>query len=79
MYACLCVCVSVHVQGYNRSQCYIAAQGPLPNTLNDFWRMVWERKLNNIVMLTKCIEAGRVRPNLYSMKIAKYPYGIWLL
>ena len=50
----------VCVQGYKRSECYIAAQGPLPNTQGDFWRMIWEKKLKNIVMLTKCVEAGRV-------------------
>ncbi len=48
------------LQGYNRSECYIAAQGPMPNTESDFWRMIWEKKLVNIVMLTKCTEAGRV-------------------
>lgn len=49
------------MQGYNRSECYIAAQGPMPNTEDDFWRMIYEKKLINIVMLTKCTEAGRVR------------------
>ena len=33
----------------------------MPNTEADFWRMIWDKKLNNIVMLTKCTEAGRVR------------------
>lgn len=32
----------------------------MPNTENDFWRMVLEKRLANIVMLTKCTEAGRV-------------------
>ena len=32
----------------------------MPNTEGDFWRMIWERKTSNIVMLTKCTEAGRV-------------------
>ncbi len=32
----------------------------MPNTEGDFWRMIWELKLSNIVMLTKCMEAGRV-------------------
>ena len=34
--------------------------GPMPNTVSDFWRMIWEKRLPNIVMLTKCMEAGRV-------------------
>ena len=49
------------MQGYKRQGCYIAAQGPMPNTIGDFWRMIWEKRLPNIVMLTKCLEAGRVR------------------
>ena len=30
--------------------------GPLPNTLDDFWRMIWENRLPTIIMLTKCFE-----------------------
>lgn len=29
-------------QGTDGSQAYIATQGPLPHTLLDFWRLVWE-------------------------------------
>ena len=47
-------------QGYNHPNAYIAAQGPMPNTISDFWRMVWEYKLVTVVMLTKCTEAGKV-------------------
>ena len=35
------------------------ATGPMPNTVVDFWRMIWEKKLPTIVMLTRCFE-GRV-------------------
>ena len=34
--------------------------GPLPHTVGDFWRMVWELKLPTIVMLTELIERGIV-------------------
>jgi protein tyrosine phosphatase len=40
---------------------YISTQGPLPNTVCDFWRMVWEQNSTIIVMLTKEIESGRVK------------------
>lgn len=48
------------MQGYKRLNCYIAAQGPTPDTDTDFWRMIWEQKLPSMVMLTKCIESGKV-------------------
>jgi hypothetical protein len=33
--------------------------GPMPKTGSDFWRMIWEKKLPTIVMLTRVFE-GRV-------------------
>ena len=33
--------------------------GPMPNTVSDFWRMIWENKLPTVVMLTRCQE-GKV-------------------
>ena len=32
---------------------YIATQGPLHNTVNAFWRMVWEYEVSLIIMLTQ--------------------------
>ena len=34
--------------------------GPLRITVGDFWHMIWEYKLNSIVMLTGIIEGGKV-------------------
>ena len=48
------------VQGYGRPNAYIAAQGPMPNTIGDFWRMIWEHRLSTVVMLTKVTEGGKV-------------------
>ena len=56
-------CLSL--QGYTRKHAFIATQGPLPNTVSDFWRMVWEYKCASIVMLTKEKEGSRVQCNHY--------------
>ena len=48
-------------QGYRQKGAYIATQGPLPHTVNDFWRMVWEREVKCIVMLCKTTEKDVVR------------------
>lgn len=39
---------------------YIATQGCLPNTVADFWWMVWQENTRVIVMTTKEIERGKV-------------------
>ncbi|XP_013364697.1 PREDICTED: receptor-type tyrosine-protein phosphatase H isoform X2 [Chinchilla lanigera] len=44
---------------------FIAAQGPLPQTVRDFWRLVWEQQSRTVVMLTNCLEAGRVKCEHY--------------
>ncbi|XP_005091536.1 phosphatidylinositol phosphatase PTPRQ [Aplysia californica] len=41
-----------YIQGYNSEREYIAAQGPVPSTMQDFWRMVWEHKCKVIVILS---------------------------
>jgi len=44
---------------------YIATQGPLNNTCNDFWLMVWEQKSCLIVSATPLIERGRIKCSKY--------------
>ncbi|XP_046956959.1 receptor-type tyrosine-protein phosphatase H [Lynx rufus] len=44
---------------------FIAAQGPLPQTVADFWRLVWEQQSRTLVMLTNCVESGRVKCEYY--------------
>ncbi|XP_073720191.1 receptor-type tyrosine-protein phosphatase H isoform X1 [Misgurnus anguillicaudatus] len=55
-----------YMPGYGEaSRQYIATQGPLPSTVNDFWRMIWERRSQGIVMVTNCLERGTVKCEQY--------------
>ncbi|XP_061084123.1 receptor-type tyrosine-protein phosphatase epsilon isoform X2 [Conger conger] len=44
------------IDGYRQKDYFIATQGPLSHTVDDFWRMVWEWKCHSIVMLTELQE-----------------------
>lgn len=53
-------------QGYkSRPNAFIATQGVMPHTINDFWRMVWHSHAPTIVMITKLVENKEVSYLLY--------------
>uniref|UniRef100_A0A8C7N8I2 Receptor-type tyrosine-protein phosphatase kappa n=2 Tax=Oncorhynchus kisutch TaxID=8019 RepID=A0A8C7N8I2_ONCKI len=52
---------SLKLDGYHRPNHYIATQGPMQETVFDFWRMVWQENTAAIVMVTNLVEVGRVK------------------
>lgn len=44
---------------------YIACQGPLPDTSDHFWQMVWEQSVSVITMLTQDVESRKVKCHRY--------------
>ncbi len=56
-------CISIK-DLYGRCR-YIAAQGPIDESLTDFFRMIWELQITTVICAANDIEAGRVRTRLY--------------
>lgn len=51
------------VQGYlGDERAYVATQGPMVNTVNDFWQMAWQEESPAVVMITKLKEKNEVTP-----------------
>ncbi|XP_072020551.1 receptor-type tyrosine-protein phosphatase alpha-like isoform X2 [Amphiura filiformis] len=64
-----------YVDGYKHPAKFIASQGPREDTVNDFWRMVWEQNSTTIVMLTKCFEHGKEKCAQYWPDAGTGTYG----
>ncbi|KAM9008062.1 receptor-type tyrosine-protein phosphatase F isoform 11-T14 [Guaruba guarouba] len=65
-----------YIDGYRKQNAYIATQGPLPETLSDFWRMVWEQRTATIVMMTRLEEKSRVKCDQYWPSRGTETYGM---
>ncbi|XP_041117803.1 receptor-type tyrosine-protein phosphatase delta-like isoform X7 [Polyodon spathula] len=67
---------SNYIDGYRKQNAYIATQGPLPETFGDIWRMIWEQRSANVVMMTKLEERSRVKCDQYWPTRGTETYGL---
>ncbi|XP_019064738.1 receptor-type tyrosine-protein phosphatase F isoform X19 [Fukomys damarensis] len=65
-----------YIDGYRKQNAYIATQGPLPETMGDFWRMVWEQRTAIVVMMTHLEEKSRVKCDQYWPVRGTETYGL---
>ncbi|XP_023563640.1 receptor-type tyrosine-protein phosphatase F isoform X4 [Octodon degus] len=65
-----------YIDGYRKQNAYIATQGPLPETMGDFWRMVWEQRTATVVMMTRLEEKSRVKCDQYWPARGAETYGL---
>ncbi|XP_071228707.1 tyrosine-protein phosphatase non-receptor type 22 isoform X1 [Salvelinus alpinus] len=62
------------IKGVSGARAYIATQGPLPHTVLDFWRMLWEYNIEVIVMVCREYEMGRKKCERYWPEKQEEPF-----
>ncbi|TKX26277.1 protein-tyrosine phosphatase-like protein [Elsinoe australis] len=68
-----------HIKSSLSNKRYIATQGPIPATFNDFWNVVWQQDVRVIVMLTAEKEGNQVKAHDYWSDQTYGPFNLSLL
>ncbi|KFZ57136.1 Tyrosine-protein phosphatase non-receptor type 22, partial [Antrostomus carolinensis] len=61
------------IKGVYGPRAYIATQGPLPTTVIDFWRMIWEYEVLIVVMACMEFEMGKKKCERYWAEVGGSP------
>nr|KAI8754324.1 receptor-type tyrosine-protein phosphatase epsilon-like isoform X2 [Biomphalaria glabrata] len=64
-----------YISGFDGEDKFIASQGPSKMMINDFIRMLWEEKIEKVVMLTSLVENGKVKCERYLPDEGKIRFG----
>ncbi|XP_059188453.1 tyrosine-protein phosphatase non-receptor type 22 [Centropristis striata] len=62
------------IKGVSGSRAYIATQGPLPHTVLDFLRMLWEYNVQVVVMACREFEMGKKKCERYWPQKQEQPF-----
>jgi protein tyrosine phosphatase len=65
------------IDGYKQKRAYIACQGPLPNYIEDFWRMIWQYQIQTIVMVTNLMEGQKIKCHRYWPESGSTSFGMY--
>ncbi|XP_018100981.2 tyrosine-protein phosphatase non-receptor type 22 isoform X1 [Xenopus laevis] len=57
------------IKGVYYPRAYVATQGPLPHTLVDFWRMIWEFRIEVVVIACMEFEMGKKKCERYWVEL----------
>ena len=64
---CVCVC--------ERDMMNVCGAGPLPKTVVDFWRLVWQERAPTIIMITNLVEGTKIKCQQYWPDSGAQTYG----